>query len=989
MSVHGMSDRHRDSVRVLERRVHDLDALTRHLPDGLLRVDRSGRLRFVNEAAARLCGVPRAALLDRPVIEAGLPVKLLEPLDALFAGNPAGAASFSVAQPDGRRWYQARYVVEDEGEEQARSVLVIVQDVSERRRMLSSLAERERRMERALEEVDALYRNLSIGLCIIDRQHRVVRLNEEMARINGDPVAHLEGVSLERLHPVLSHLIGALVDRVLEGGESVQEHELDGAFGTNGERRHLVVDLVPLHDGDGESEGGARAVSCTVQDITPRKLTEQRLAARAAVAEVLAGVRDLEAGMPTVLGALSQVFDALISEYWTYDPEQGGLTCAVFRCSERFGDAEATRRYFDDRVFAPGKGLPGLVWVEGHARRLVDAGQDQRGARLVEACELGLRTGLGFPVVLDGRVSGVISLFLGSRLATDARLLEELEQIGRDIGECERRLRVERALEQARAAAEQANRSKSDFLANVSHELRSPLTAILGYADILDTRLSDPDDRHSVETVRKNGKHLLSLLNDVLDLAKIESGKFEASRDTVSLARIVSEVHGLMLVRAIERSLDFDIRFEGALPDRIVTDELRLRQILLNLVANAIKFTDTGSVTLVIGSRQGAVPRLVFDVIDTGIGMTAQQCDRLFEPFTQVDSSNTRRYGGTGLGLAISRRLARLLDGDIAVRSASGVGTTFTLSIPVNAAADAHLGQLDLDTSDARTRPSAAPSPNTPVLEGSVLVADDRPDIRVLVRRFLENAGAQVVAVADGEAAVEALRDGSAWPDAIIMDMQMPRLDGYEATRRLRASGFDRPVVALTAAAMKGERERCLDAGCNAYLSKPLDGRELVTTVATLIERYRQQAQDAASGTAESPARDSSADAALRILLVDDSHDAATATARLLTLAGHDVRTCGDGLSALRINGEWRPDVVLLDLGLPDIGGEEVARRIRATQEQAPVLVALSGQALERSNPVHALFDRHLLKPARLRVLSALLSTVNVRPRLTRQADPV
>ena len=560
-------------------------------------------------------------------------------------------------------------------------------------------------------------------------------------------------------------------------------------------------------------------------------------------------------------------------------------------------------------------------------------------------------------------------------------LLETLEQIGRDIGEGERRLRDERALELAWEAAEEANRSKSDFLANVSHELRSPLTAILGYADILDVRLSDPDDRHSVETVRNNGQHLLALLNDILDLAKIESGKFELELDELSPAALVEEVHALMVVRAMERSLAFEVRFDDALPERIVSDALRLRQILINLVGNAIKFTDTGGVTLRVRAHETETgTTLVFDVVDTGIGMTRAQRERLFEPFTQVDSSNTRRYGGTGLGLAISRRLSRLLKGDLSVTSRPGAGTTFSLTLPTRVVPGVPWTVPDRDgiADDERVREAVTTS--LPSLDARVLVADDRPDIRVMVQRLLEEAGASVLAVADGEAVLDALNgasDPSATPeaDAVIMDMQMPRLDGYQTTRRLRAGGFTRPILALTAAAMKGERERCLQAGCDDYLSKPIDGGLLIATVASLLERHRTDASAAAPPDRGRP---------LRVLLVDDDGDAATVTSRLLGRSGHEVWIASDGHSALDAAHESSPDVVLLDLGLPDLDGHEVARRLRGEHGDAVVLVALSGRVPERANASDSPFDHHLLKPARLSTLNELLAGTARRPRPAR-----
>ena len=888
-----------------------------------------------------------------------------------------------------------RHVPERAADGEVRGVLVIAQDVTERRRIASALAERERRLERTLDEVDALYRNLPIGLCVIDRHGRVARANDEFARLNGARADAIEGRGLDALRPAFADALGALLPDVLARGESVLGHELDGALGEGGERRHWVVDLLPLGDG----AGGAHAASCAVQDITQRKLTEQRLAARAAVAEALRAARDTDATMPAVLDALARTFGADVGEYWTPEAGTGRLTCEAFRASERLGDPEAARRHFDDRALAPGEGLPGSVWAEGYARRLVDARHDARAARSSEGRELGLRTALGFPVFLDDRAVGVVTLFLRERLANDATLLEALEQIGRDIGESQRRLRDERALEEARAAAERANASKSDFLANVSHELRSPLTAILGYADLLEARLTDPDDRRSVETVRDNGRHLLALLNDILDLAKIESGKFEPERGPVDLGELVAGVRDLMAVRAAERSIALEARAEGPVPERVVTDGLRLRQILINLVGNAIKFTDAGGVTLVV-RLVGEPPdrRLAFDVVDTGIGMTRAQVERLFEPFTQVDASNTRRYGGTGLGLAISRRLARLLDGDLEVRSAPGEGTAFTLSLPAVPAPGAASVDLDLVATPAPADPDEATPADLPPLAARVLVADDRPDIRAMVCRFLERAGARVTAVADGEAALDAVAGAtraSTPPDAIVMDMQMPRLDGYRATRRLREAGFAGPVLALTAAAMVGERERCLEAGCDDYLSKPIDGRTLVGALAALIARRRPDggpAPDPGSDDRDGPPparatapaasngpRDgvpNGATRALKLLLVDDNGDAATATARLLGRAGHEVRTAGDGASALEIAGRWRPDVVLLDIGLPDIDGREVARRLRAAPGGAPTLVGLSGRAPEDVAGNGSPFDHYLLKPARIATLAALIASI-------------
>ena len=988
----GVCVRRHAAERRERRRARELDALMRALPDALLRHDRDGRIRFVNPAVEALAGCASDALVGCTFAGSPLPGPLRDELLArasdVFERAREVSGEFRLDGASGARWFRGRHVPERGEGDAIESVLSIVTDISDRKRVDAALVERGRTVERALEEVGTLYRNLPIGLCVIDAERRLLRVNDELVAIGGaDLVAReLNGRRIDALHPVLAERLEPSLSAVFARGEPLLGHELGGPLGPDDEHRHWLVDLLPLRD----EFGGTRAISCTVQDITSRKLAEQRLAARAAVAEVTGTARELEEAVPRLLATLGEVFEAGLCEYWTLEPGADGLTRRAFRATPDLADAIGAPQPAEGRVLPLDGNVVGTVWSEAHARRVADlsrSGESSRRELGVQA--LGLRTALVFPVVLEGRSIGVVTLFARRRLATDAGLLESLEQIGRDIGEFERRLRGERALERARAAAELASQSKSDFLANVSHELRSPLTAILGYADILDTRLSDPEDRRSVGTVRNNGQHLLALLNDILDLAKIESGKFAVESEETALLDVVADVHALMRVRAVERELAFDVAFEGRLPERVVTDPLRVRQILINLIGNAVKFTDSGGVTLrvrgepVAGDVGPPRHRLSFDVIDTGIGMSPAQSARLFEPFTQVDTSSTRRYGGTGLGLAISRRLSRLLDGDLSVHSRVGEGTTFTLTFPARLADGAALVPMALPAGDGARDGEDPARTGAPALDADVLVVDDRPDIRLMLRRFLESAGARVTAVADGEVALETLtaatRDGSV-PDAIVMDMQMPRLDGYETTRRLRAGGLAKPIVALTAAAMKGERERCIEAGCDDYLSKPIDGARLVGTLAALIGGERAAARDGTTPTTAPPSTNGAGEERPRpnggrVLLVDDNEDARSVTARLLIHAGHETRVAADGRSALELAETWKPEVVLLDLGLPDIDGHEVAVRLRAAHGDALTLVALSGREPDHDGSEASPFDHHLLKPAKLRVLTGLLAS--------------
>jgi len=383
--------------------------------------------------------------------------------------------------------------------------------------------------------------------------------------------------------------------------------------------------------------------------------------------------------------------------------------------------------------------------------------------------------------------------------------------------------------DEARRAAQEASRLKSEFLAHTSHEIRTPMTALVGYTELLgDPDLSPAERAEGLATIRRNGEHLMTIVNDILDLSKIESGRMTIERMACSPFALVAEVAAVLRPRAAHDGLDVEVGYRSPLPETIETDPTRLRQILLNLVGNAIKFTPRGSVRLEVGPVEDT--RLCFEVIDTGIGLDAEQQARLFTAFSQADASTTRRFGGTGLGLAISKRLAGMLGGDLRVRSVPGEGSTFTLTIDVGSLAGVRLLDRPPDVPAAAER--REPSAHAPqALRGRILLAEDGLDARRLLARHLRAAGAEVETAENGLVACElALRAADAGTpyDLILMDMQMPELDGYAAAARLRAAGYRGPIVALTAHAMEDERARCLGAGCDGFAAKPILRRTLI-----------------------------------------------------------------------------------------------------------------------------------------------------------------
>jgi PAS domain S-box-containing protein len=394
-------------------------------------------------------------------------------------------------------------------------------------------------------------------------------------------------------------------------------------------------------------------------------------------------------------------------------------------------------------------------------------------------------------------------------------------------------------LKLAREAAEAADQSKSQFLANMSHEIRTPMTAILGYAQTLAENIEGDENLEAIETVQRNGKYLLVIINDILDLSKIEAGKALVESIPHNPCLLVAEVVDLIKGRARAAGLRLEVEFVGEVPETIETDPTRMRQILINMIGNAIKFTEIGSVRLIVRFEgEGEAARLRFDVQDTGVGMSEDQVANLFQPFVQADNSTTRRFGGTGLGLTISKRFANLLGGDIElVESAVGVGSRFMATFPVG-----RLEGVEM-LSDPGAVKVRAGRQGTGVrgeaLAGSqILLAEDSPDNQRLIAFILKKAGAEVTVAENGrlayDAAIASRHEGRVF-DCILMDMQMPVMSGYEATAALREAGYAGSIIALTAHAMINDRQKCLDAGCDDFANKPIDRAELIGMIAGQI----------------------------------------------------------------------------------------------------------------------------------------------------------
>ena len=395
----------------------------------------------------------------------------------------------------------------------------------------------------------------------------------------------------------------------------------------------------------------------------------------------------------------------------------------------------------------------------------------------------------------------------------------------------ERQLEAEE-LRKSKEIADAANQAKSEFLANMSHENRTPLTAILGYSDMLrDEGQTREEIEHEIESIIRAGTHLQRIINDILDLSKIEAGQLVIEQIEIQPARLIHDVESIFGARAREKGLNFEISYQLPVPRNIISDPTRLKQILFNLCGNALKFTEKGGVVVSV-AYLAETRQLKFQVIDTGIGMTEEELTRLFKPFSQADSSTTRKYGGTGLGLCIARQLAQNLGGDVSVSSEKGKGSTFEFTISVG-----DIEQLNMATSLTEMQVEAIEEtsrivPNS--VSGRVLVVEDSPNNQDLIAKYLIKAGATVEVVDNGLMAVQKAlaRDY----DLILMDVQMPVMDGLTATKKLRSEGYGKPIVNITANAMKEDRDRCLAAGSDDYLTKPVDVRHFHKVLQTFLQ---------------------------------------------------------------------------------------------------------------------------------------------------------